>query len=77
MPNITLSVDDEVLRKARKIAIDKRTTVTEMIRAYLESLVRRCGSEKERAAEALEQSFKKHSRNMGRRTWTRDSLYER
>ena len=77
MPNITLSVDEEILKKARKVAIDKNTTLTEMIREYLVSLVRRGDAERGRAAKALEQSFKKHGRDMGRRTWTRESLHER
>jgi hypothetical protein len=77
MPNITLSVDEEILKKARKVAIDKNTTLTEMIREYLVALVRRGSVERSRAVKALEQSFKKHGRDMGRRTWTRESLHER
>jgi hypothetical protein len=77
MPNITLSVDEEILKKARKVAIEKNTTLTEMIREYLKAIVRRGSTERQRAVKALEQSFRKHSRDMGRRTWTRESLYER
>jgi len=39
--NITLSVDDHVVRTVRKIAIDKTTTLTAMVRSYLESLAER------------------------------------
>lgn len=35
MPNITLRVDEEIIKKVRKIAIDKDTTLTAMIREYL------------------------------------------
>lgn len=77
MPNITLSVDDEILKKARKIAIDKNTTLTEMIREYLKVIVKRSSTERDRAVKALERSFRKHSRDMGPRTWTRESLYDR
>ena len=77
MPNITLSVDDEILKKARKVAIDKNTTLTEMIREYLKTIVERGSTERDRAVKALEQSFRKHSRDMGQRTWTRESLYGR
>ncbi len=35
MSNITLKVDDEIIRKVRKIAIDKNTTLTQMVREYL------------------------------------------
>ena len=77
MPNITLSVDAEILKKARKVAIDKNTTVTEMIREFLVAIAKRGAEERAAAVKALEQSFKKHGRDMGRRTWTRESLYDR
>ena len=35
MPNITLSVDEEIIKKVRKIAVDKNTTLTEMVREFL------------------------------------------
>lgn len=77
MPNITLNVDEKTLKKARKIAVDKNTTLTEMIREFLESLAKRDTLDRDRAVKALDQSFKKYSRRMGPRSWTRDSLYER
>ena len=36
--NITVSVDDEVAEKVRKIAADKNTTLTAMVQEYLNSL---------------------------------------
>ena len=77
MPNITLSVDEEILKKARKVAIDKNTTLTEMIREFLVAIVQRGSTERDRALKTLEQSFKKHGRDMGRRTWTRESIHDR
>ena len=77
MPNITLQVDEDTLRRARKIAIDRHTTLTEMIREFLRSLAERDAPERERAVRALERSFKRHSRDMGKRTWTREELHER
>ena len=38
MSNITLSVDDEIIKKIRKIAIGKNTTLTAMVRDYLTSV---------------------------------------
>ena len=70
MPNITLSVDEEVIRKVRKIAVDRHTTLTAMVREYLKSVAAR-------AAEDLEKSFAVLSRDMGRRTWNREELHER
>ena len=36
--NVTLSLDDELVRTARKLAIERDTTLTALIRAYLERL---------------------------------------
>lgn len=41
--NITLSVDDEVIERARKLASARGTSVNQMVRDYLESLVRPAG----------------------------------
>ncbi len=77
MPNITLSVDDETIRKVRKVAIDQNTTLTAMIRGFLRSVAGRDAPERERAVRSLEASFAKYSRDMGPRNWTREELHER
>ena len=77
MPNITLSVDDEIIKKVRKIAIEKNTTLTAMVRDYLSSVATRDAQEKNEAIKKLRKSFKTISRDMGRRKWTREALYER
>jgi len=76
MPNITLSVDEDVIKKVKKIAIDKNSTLTAMIREYLESLAKREDIERERKISELEKGFSNMSRDMGKRTWTRDDLYD-
>jgi len=77
MPNITLSVDDEVIKKVRKIAVDKDTTLTTMVREFLQSVADSDAAEKKQAIRKLQKSFRGLSRDMGTRTWTRDDLYER
>jgi DNA-directed RNA polymerase subunit F len=77
MPNITLSVDEEIIKKVRKIAIDKNTTLTAMVREYLTSVSTRDAQKKNEAIKKLQKSFKTISRDMGRRKWTRETLYER
>ncbi|OGD12673.1 MAG: hypothetical protein A2Y86_07765 [Candidatus Aminicenantes bacterium RBG_13_62_12] len=77
MPNITLSVDEEIIKKVRKIAVDKNTTLTAMVRDYLKSVAESDRPVRERALMDLNASFKKLGRDMGRRTWKRDDLYER
>jgi hypothetical protein len=77
MPNITLSVDEEVIRKVRKIAIDKNTSMTQMVREFLESVAKRDTAVRINALESLETSFLELERDMGKRGWTREDLYER
>ena len=77
MSNITLSVDDDVIKKVRKIAIDKNTTLTAMVREFLISVSTRDAQEKSDAVRKLQKSFKSISRDMGQRTWTREALHER
>ena len=36
--NITLSIDEEIVKKVRKIALDRDTTLTAMVREYLTSV---------------------------------------
>ena len=77
MPNITLSVDAEIIKKVRKIALEKNTTLTAMVRDYLTSVAIRDAQEKNEAIKKLRKSFKTVSRDMGGRKWTREALYER
>ena len=76
MANITLKVDDEIIKKVRKVAIDENSTMTAMIRSYLQSVADREAPERERKIALLEKSFHRLERNMGKRTWSRDDLYD-
>jgi predicted transcriptional regulator len=76
MPNITLSIDDEVVRKVRKVAIDRDTTLTQMVREYLEAIAASEEAHREQILRDLDESFGELERDMGPRRWTRDDLYE-
>ena len=76
MPNITLSVDEGIIKKVRKIAIEKNTTLTAMVRDYLEQVAMRDEPEKQQTLAALRQSFDRLSRDMGKRSWRREDLYD-
>lgn len=41
MKNVTISLDDDLYRRARILAAEQDTTVTAMLRAYLEERTRR------------------------------------
>jgi hypothetical protein len=77
MPNITFSLDEETIKKVRKIALEKDTTLTALVRNYLSSVAKRDEQKKKTALKKLKASFKTLSRDMGSRKWTRESLYER
>ncbi len=77
MPNITLSVDAETIKKVRKIAIDKDTTLTAMIREYLVEVASRDPEKKAEALRLLEESSRRFSRDRGPREWKRKDLYDR
>jgi hypothetical protein len=77
MPNITLNVEDEVIKKVRKIAIDKNTTLTALVREFLASVANQDAQKKSVAVANIRKSFKTASRNMGKRKWTREMLHER
>ena len=74
---ITLNIDEEILKKVRKIAIDKDTTLTAMVRDYLTSIASGDTAARKADADKLMETFEKVSRDMGPRTWTREELYDR
>ena len=77
--NITLSIDDDLVKEVRKIAVEQDTTLTGLVRAYLERLAREnaASGRKRREREALERSFQQFQFRVGKRTWKRADLYER
>ncbi|MBU6198548.1 MAG: hypothetical protein KGI64_09015 [Xanthomonadaceae bacterium] len=75
MANLTLSVDDAILQKAREAALRERTSVNALVRDYLIQYVdarsRRLG-----ALDALDAVVKcSKSRSSG--TWSRADLHRR
>lgn len=77
MPNITLSVDDDIVKKVRRIAIAKNTTLSTMVREYLTSVATRHDQVKHEAISKLRQTFKTIGRDRGKRNWSREDLHER
>jgi hypothetical protein len=77
--NVTLSLDDDLVKQVRKIAVEKDTTLAGLVRGYLEGLAAdsAASGRKRREREALERSFEQHSFKVGKRTWKRADLYDR
>jgi len=74
--NLTLVIEEDLLLEARKVALDRSTSVNEMVREYLATLVKERGR-KRLARAKLKETFRTGLVEAGDRTWTRDSLYER
>ena len=74
--NITLSIDEAIVKKVRKIAIDRDTTLNAMVREYLTSVADSDAAVRKEQADALMASTERLARDMGPRRWTRDDLYD-
>jgi Family of unknown function (DUF6364) len=77
--NITLSLDEKTVKEVRKIAVERDTTLTGLVREYLEKLATESAASgrRRRQLEALERSFAESESRMGKKTWTRADLHER
>jgi hypothetical protein len=76
MKNVTLAIDESLLREARRIAADRSTTLNAMIREFLQELAER-ESKAVRARERIVDLCRNIRAEVGPRTWTRDDLHER
>lgn len=75
MANLTITIDDELLRRARVRAVERGTSVNAVLREYLEAFA---GSESRAGAvRALLDLSKRATSARGARDWTRDELHER
>ena len=74
--NVTLVVEEDLLLAARKVALDRRTSVNQLVREYLTTLVEE--SSRRRLARArLRKMFETGLVEVGGRTWNREDLYDR
>lgn len=77
MANVTLSIDKNLLKRARIVALKHDTTVNAMIRDFLEKEVSKHEKSSNTTIEALEKLFAKTQVSVGKITWTREELHER
>lgn len=76
MRNLTVAIDEAILRKARIRALEQGTSVNALLRQYLESYA---GGTEERpaAVQDLIVLSKKSRSRRGEQVWTRDELHKR
>ena len=79
MKNITLSVDEDVLRAVRRCAAKRGSTVDAIVREILTELVNRedRGDRVRKARRRIVELSERSTARIGSRTWTRDELHQR
>lgn len=79
--DVSISLEEALVEKATKLAIDRGTNLTGLVREYLERLTadNSASERKRREIEAVERSFQQFQFKMdyANRTWKREDLYER
>lgn len=77
MKNITMSIDENLLKKAKKAAIDKNSTLTAMIRKYLEHLSETEENKKQQVISELKSIYNNTKIEIGKINWKREDIHER
>ena len=74
--NITLSVDEAVIRTVRLYAAERESSVNALVREFLANLARR--EDRARGArQRIRELSKQSAARIGSRSWTREDLHER
>ena len=76
MANVTISLDDDLVKRARVRAAEHGTSVNAVIREHLQRWVDAGRVQSQAAASLVRRSQAAGSRR-GNRRWTRDELHER
>jgi len=77
MSNLTITIDDATLKKARLRALTEGISVNQMLRKFLESYAG-VGAEQAAALDDLmEIARRARSRHCGAKRWSREELHER
>ena len=76
MKNVTIALDESLLREARRIAADRSTTLNAMIREFLAELAQR-ESRAVKARHRIVELCRNTQAEIGPRTWSRNEIHER
>ena len=76
MANLTITVDDDILRRARVRATEQETSVNSLLRDYLTAFAA-TGPTWDQATDAILRLSAQSRSSRGDRHWTRDELHER
>ena len=76
MANLTITVEDDLLKRARIRALEQGTSVNALLRHYLENFAGK-NEVRKKAIEALIDLSCGTGAGRGKRSWTRQELHER
>jgi hypothetical protein len=74
--NLTLAIDEDLLRLARIAAAERNASLTDLIRKFLEETVSATRRRKA-SVRRLRKLMEERPLGVGKVTWTRDELHER
>ena len=77
MTNITLAIQEDLVKKVRKLALERNTSLTAMVRETLRQLAAREDLRTEERVAELKACFEQAPGKVGKRTWSREDLHER
>jgi predicted transcriptional regulator len=77
MTNITLALEEEIVRKVRKLAVERNTSLTALVRETLRQLAAREDVRTEERVAELMACFDSAPGKVGKKAWTREELHER
>ncbi|MGH7884673.1 MAG: DUF6364 family protein [Thermodesulfobacteriota bacterium] len=76
MRNLTITIDEKILQKARIKALEQGTSVNAILREYLESYAG-VNTVEENAMKDLIKLSKNSKSSRGKAKWSRDEIHER
>ncbi len=76
MANLTISVNDDLLKKARIRALEQGTSVNGVLREYLETYAKARPIREDKIDDLIKLSEASRARR-GKSRWNRDQLHER
>lgn len=77
MANVTMSIEDGLLKRARKAAVDRDASLSDLFRSYLAELVERDEARRVFVASELDALFAESVASSKGKRRTRDELHER
>ncbi len=77
MPNVTVDIEQSLLNRLSRVALDRNTTVPAMVRSYLEQLASQEEMSMSERIEKLRTLMDASDAEVGSVTWTREDLYAR